>query len=673
MSVARRVFDALEGTWTIRRRLKSAIPGYPTGFFQGSATFSPRDTTANTFDAEYLYHEEGELTTEAGLKMQANRKYAYRYQSSKDQITTWFIKDDGISVDYLFNELQHDPSKMGNKQEALLLDGDHLCVNDMYKASYDFQSLGPEMTFSVTYHVQGPKKDYSHETTTMFNKTLPSRSEIQSRAVKAAERMARQSPAHFRYSMVKNMHRITSLERLINPEYDGRKCDPRDREWRPLSYLAKHLSESSLRKLRLVSKTISKGIVHSRLELYRHAHIHYESGSRNAEKYVGALHRIGSHCRELSIRLRPLRKLGTAPGDYDSKYRGSQESIGSATADLLNLYQALRTDPLSSMDRGASKFDGASAWALLFKCVPSTSVINITVDDADTNWHPFTEVERTLIEIRIALETFFRDVSHEQGSRLHTIRIAPATIMAVFAIRWSGSSAYSVSGGPDQSKSQLWRSLARLDIQLRNPYVGSSKTGRSMASKILHDYFDSFKRTLRVLSFTWLDDIGPNPLILDIEAQVRRGKSGRRRSKNFSAPPIFWEKLQEVWLGAVRVGPFAAAMIISRARNLRNLMIQKEHNWVVAGHGHTLNMGNLCAWYNVLEDFESVPVSESAVLDEIETYGWIMQSDLDIEVKDDDIHGQWFASDTEDWDSRAGDIASRSSYDVPFVMDYGMD
>ncbi|KAI9661261.1 MAG: hypothetical protein M1821_009588 [Bathelium mastoideum] len=163
MSAAHKVFDSLEGAWTIRRKLQSAMPGYPTGFLEGTANFYRRPSTASAFDAEYLYVEDGELHTDGGAKMQASRRYVYRYHATKDQISTWFVQDDGNTVDYLFNELQPEtPSK--EDPRALLLKGNHLCVSDMYHASYKFQAPGENMMFSVTYHVQGPRKDYSHDT-----------------------------------------------------------------------------------------------------------------------------------------------------------------------------------------------------------------------------------------------------------------------------------------------------------------------------------------------------------------------------------------------------------------------------------------------------------------------------------------------------------------------------
>jgi hypothetical protein len=164
MSVAKQVFDSLQGRWNMRRQLKSAVSGYPVGIFQGVANFTPREPSASAFDAEYVYTEEGELQTETGLKFKASRKYAYRYECSTDQISTWFIKDDGMTVDYLFNELRLEQSSKSEVNGIHVLKGDHLCVSDMYHASYQFRSPGENMTFSVIYHVQGPKKDYSHDT-----------------------------------------------------------------------------------------------------------------------------------------------------------------------------------------------------------------------------------------------------------------------------------------------------------------------------------------------------------------------------------------------------------------------------------------------------------------------------------------------------------------------------
>ena len=67
------IFEGLKGRWKLRRSLNSTLAGFPSGIFTGTATFTSRIPTAHSTAAEMLYAESGELKTDTGLTLSANR------------------------------------------------------------------------------------------------------------------------------------------------------------------------------------------------------------------------------------------------------------------------------------------------------------------------------------------------------------------------------------------------------------------------------------------------------------------------------------------------------------------------------------------------------------------------------------------------------------------------
>ncbi|GAB7360784.1 hypothetical protein MBLNU230_g0771t1 [Neophaeotheca triangularis] len=179
------IFASLQGSWKLRRQLQSALPGFPSGIFEGTATFAPRNPSAHSVAGELLYHEQGELRTENNLTLKANRKYIYRYSSDDDKISAWFINEETKSqegqeeVDYLFHEIEMEHAD----ERGWTGKGEHLCELDMYWAMYEFRL--PKVVeesercnvFGVRYKVKGPQKEYT--TSTAYERTfaaqLPSR------------------------------------------------------------------------------------------------------------------------------------------------------------------------------------------------------------------------------------------------------------------------------------------------------------------------------------------------------------------------------------------------------------------------------------------------------------------------------------------------------------------
>ena len=165
------IFESLRGSWKLRRSIGSVLPGFPSGIFLGNATFTPRPPSAHSVAAELLYAEQGELKTENGYTLKANRKYIYRYSADEDKISAWFVKEETKQkhgeeeVDYLFHDVETEHAKQGWVGK-----GEHLCERDMYWAYYEFRlpkvvEEGQGMdVFGVRYKVKGPQKDYTSDT-----------------------------------------------------------------------------------------------------------------------------------------------------------------------------------------------------------------------------------------------------------------------------------------------------------------------------------------------------------------------------------------------------------------------------------------------------------------------------------------------------------------------------
>ena len=165
------IFDSLKGSWRLKRSLNSVLTGFPSGVFEGTATWTSRSPTAHSVASELLYTEQGELKMENGTTLRANRKYVYRYNADEDKISAWFVKEDTKvadgkeEVDYLFHDLE-----VQQKEDGWIALGEHLCNKDMYWAFYDFRS--PSVTkvdngvdvFGIRYKVKGPQKDYTSDT-----------------------------------------------------------------------------------------------------------------------------------------------------------------------------------------------------------------------------------------------------------------------------------------------------------------------------------------------------------------------------------------------------------------------------------------------------------------------------------------------------------------------------
>ena len=173
-NVTEQLFDSLKGKWKLVRHLQSALPSFPSGTLEGTATFHERESTESSYEKEYLYIENGQFTTAQGINMSASRRYVYRFQKSMERISAWFVKpEDGETVDYLFHELningsmdQLPDSSENDTQGSMIASGHHLCIDDEYQADYSFGKMDSRIQiWGLKYTVQGPKKNYVSDAT----------------------------------------------------------------------------------------------------------------------------------------------------------------------------------------------------------------------------------------------------------------------------------------------------------------------------------------------------------------------------------------------------------------------------------------------------------------------------------------------------------------------------
>lgn len=139
---AARAFARLEGSWTLSR----TIPGI--GWMTGQAVFRPYAPRV------LRYREDGLLELASGYSGPAFREYYYLLED--DHIRVAFADAAPGERTYLRLRVHAD----GGRGELIAAD-DHLCVEDLYSATYAFE----ERRLTMTVDVRGPAKDYTIRTT----------------------------------------------------------------------------------------------------------------------------------------------------------------------------------------------------------------------------------------------------------------------------------------------------------------------------------------------------------------------------------------------------------------------------------------------------------------------------------------------------------------------------
>jgi Family of unknown function (DUF6314) len=134
------IFQSFEGHWAFDR----LIPDQ--GTVDGSARFQKRESDSNTLD----YREDGVFHTAEGKTLKVYREYIYRLENEK--ISVFFAE----TPERLMHTLEF---KYPTLESATAI---HKCDCDTYSAIYKFNF--PDI-FSISYSVNGPKKEYSINTT----------------------------------------------------------------------------------------------------------------------------------------------------------------------------------------------------------------------------------------------------------------------------------------------------------------------------------------------------------------------------------------------------------------------------------------------------------------------------------------------------------------------------
>jgi tRNA A64-2'-O-ribosylphosphate transferase len=172
------LFDSLAGSWKTHRKITNFHREGFAGDFTGTTLYQARTPTSDDAIAEYLYIETGTFKTTIGAEFPASRRWIWRLhpvdedhsESPKQRISIHFVKLDGETEDYLYNELQflNDKVKLEDEaegQKVMTARADHPCDEDFYKSVYRMRlaestdKLEVEK-FVVEHQVEGPSKDY---------------------------------------------------------------------------------------------------------------------------------------------------------------------------------------------------------------------------------------------------------------------------------------------------------------------------------------------------------------------------------------------------------------------------------------------------------------------------------------------------------------------------------
>jgi len=220
---------------------------------------------------------------------------------------------------------------------------------------------------------------------------------------------------------------------------------------------------------------------------------------------------LSSSSNSLKLQVAHVETLARLNGDFKTTKRPFGAN---------NLYAI----PPSSPQRLFWFEDLKQIWTSLFWHFKQLRSLTMQVN-GDCGWPGRTEIEDTLVALRIALE-------QSPMPELKTFTLSPVHAMGIQHLCWSGFGVFGSSSG----KVSVWQKLDTLDLRIVNP-VTLDDEQLVMFRKVLYNYLASFSSTIRVLRLVWIGAEGPCPLRLDLEP----GLYGR--------PPIQWRKLEELWIG----------------------------------------------------------------------------------------------------------------------------
>lgn len=137
------IFNLLAGSWQLQRQI------YPQGKMTGFGIFLSKKTD------ELYYREEGVYAAPNNQQFQTHREYLYVY--AEEAISVYFVEAGKRSnLFYTLNFYQ--PLEKNILYQAI---ASHLCVQDIYQATYDFFDKDQ---FTLKFDISGPTKNYKIET-----------------------------------------------------------------------------------------------------------------------------------------------------------------------------------------------------------------------------------------------------------------------------------------------------------------------------------------------------------------------------------------------------------------------------------------------------------------------------------------------------------------------------
>jgi tRNA A64-2'-O-ribosylphosphate transferase len=131
---------------------------------------SPTSDNRRDFDFGEVEHEEDDIQ-ESVLPGRHGTIQGSPGSNANSYVSIYFVKPDGISEDYIYQELhlKHDPTGSTLVESALTAEAEHLCNKDVYKSKYNFITSTTEprrlLRFTIEHHVKGPSKNYTSITT----------------------------------------------------------------------------------------------------------------------------------------------------------------------------------------------------------------------------------------------------------------------------------------------------------------------------------------------------------------------------------------------------------------------------------------------------------------------------------------------------------------------------
>ena len=153
MFSAPQFFKLLRGQWQVNRTIINALADKPL-LVEGTAVF--KDFLQADGETALIYQEEVTIQHSDGQKTPAYQSYYYTL--NPPNISVFFYKNEkqaGLFHNLFFDQITQD----------LKLLAHHPCGKDMHQIQYQ---LSKELSFSITYTVNGPKNNYV--STTIFKK-----------------------------------------------------------------------------------------------------------------------------------------------------------------------------------------------------------------------------------------------------------------------------------------------------------------------------------------------------------------------------------------------------------------------------------------------------------------------------------------------------------------------